>query len=144
MFPEYSWSSDEFKISYQINEYEITLNNNKNASGDYKLKLYYSDKLSRLRNKLIKDIQKNKDNDSDIDTFDQFIEVSINRSKYIEKLLYKTMFKSDQISFEKPIFVPAGRSFFSNIQKTVFSLLANNVSIDYFLIEFGSSYEKIK
>lgn len=144
MFPEYSWIYEQFKIIYKINEYEIILENNKNKSNVYKFKLNYSDKLSRLRNKLIKDIEKNQDSESEIDTFEQFIEFSINRTKYIETLVYKTLFKSDRIACEEPIFIPAGRSFFSNVQKNVFSLLSDNISIDYFLIEFGSTYEKIK
>jgi hypothetical protein len=41
-------------------------------------------------------------------------------------------------------FIPAGRSFFANIQKNIFSFLSDNRSLDPFLIEFGSFYENLK
>ena len=41
-------------------------------------------------------------------------------------------------------FVPAGRSFFANIQSSIFSFLSENRSLDPFLIEFGSFYESFK
>lgn len=144
MFPKYSWSSYQFNISYYIKQYEIHLDNTKQTSGEYKFKLSYSDKLSRSRNKLIKDLKNNEDTNLEFDNLEQYIESSIRRTKYIEILVHKTLFKSDQIELYEPNFIPAGRSFFSNVQKTIFSLLSDNVSIDYFLIEFGSSYEKIK
>ena len=43
------------------------------------------------------------------------------------------------------VFVPAGRSFFANLQSSVFSFLSNNSrNIDPFLIRFGSFYEGVK
>lgn len=50
---------------------------------------------------------------------------------------------SENASFNQ-IFIPAGRSFFSNIQATIFSFLSTNKSLDPFLIEFGAFYEKLK
>ena len=41
-------------------------------------------------------------------------------------------------------FIPAGRSFFSNIQSSIFSFICNNKSLDPFLIEFGSFYDNFK
>jgi hypothetical protein len=42
------------------------------------------------------------------------------------------------------IFIPAGRSFFANMQRSIFSFLSDNSSLDPFLIEFGSVYENFK
>jgi predicted ATPase len=42
------------------------------------------------------------------------------------------------------IFIPAGRSFFSLLQKNIFSFLRTNNSIDPFLLEFGIFYEGVK
>lgn len=44
----------------------------------------------------------------------------------------------------KSIYVPAGRSFFANLQKSIFNFLTNNLPIDYFLKEFGARYERMK
>jgi hypothetical protein len=42
------------------------------------------------------------------------------------------------------LFIPAGRSFFSNIQSNIFSILSSNNTLDPFLRSFGSTYETIK
>jgi hypothetical protein len=42
------------------------------------------------------------------------------------------------------IFIPAGRSFFSLLQKNVFKFLRTSNNIDPFLLEFGIFYEEIK
>jgi predicted ATPase len=42
------------------------------------------------------------------------------------------------------IFIPAGRSFFSLLQKNIFRFLRTDNSIDPFLVEFGVFYEDIK
>lgn len=42
------------------------------------------------------------------------------------------------------LFIPAGRSFFSNLQSNIFSFLSSNNVLDPFLREFGSIYESIK
>ncbi|MGN0888230.1 MAG: AAA family ATPase [Kiritimatiellia bacterium] len=41
-------------------------------------------------------------------------------------------------------YIPAGRSFFSTIQDVLFTLLANNIGIDYFLKEFGQKLESYR
>jgi predicted ATP-binding protein involved in virulence len=42
------------------------------------------------------------------------------------------------------IFIPAGRSFFSLLQKNIFKLFRTHNSLDPFLMEFGAFYEGIK
>lgn len=44
----------------------------------------------------------------------------------------------------KSVYVPAGRSFFAYLQKSIFNFLTNNLPIDYFLKEFGARYERMK
>ena len=50
---------------------------------------------------------------------------------------------SDRMGAQQ-IFVPAGRSYFSFLQGSIFSLLSNNIPLDPFVKEFGSSYERYK
>ncbi|TNX86342.1 AAA family ATPase [Acinetobacter radioresistens] len=45
---------------------------------------------------------------------------------------------------ERSVYVPAGRSFFANLQKSIFNFLTNNLPIDFFLKEFGARYERMK
>jgi ABC-type cobalamin/Fe3+-siderophores transport system ATPase subunit len=47
-------------------------------------------------------------------------------------------------SLDKNIFIPAGRSFFSLLQKNIFNFLRTSNNIDPFLLEFGGFYETIK
>ncbi|MEG3893330.1 AAA family ATPase, partial [Microcoleus sp. Z1_A1] len=42
------------------------------------------------------------------------------------------------------LFIPAGRSFFANLQSNIFSFLSSNNTLDPFLRSFGSTYETIK
>ncbi|KAF1723445.1 AAA family ATPase [Pseudoxanthomonas japonensis] len=42
------------------------------------------------------------------------------------------------------VFIPAGRSYFSFLQGNIFSLLSNNIPLDPFVKEFGSTYERYK
>ncbi|MDM1760002.1 AAA family ATPase [Acinetobacter sp. 251-1] len=44
----------------------------------------------------------------------------------------------------RSVYVPAGRSFFANLQKSIFNFLTNNLPIDFFLKEFGARYERMK
>jgi len=66
-----------------------------------------------------------------------------------ENIFYETIFEKLHGSafsnkFKKPIFIPASRSFFANLQKNIFSFLASNIDIDPFIKEFGSRYENSK
>jgi hypothetical protein len=49
-----------------------------------------------------------------------------------------------QIGIYSQFFIPAGRSFFANLQGSIFTLLANKISIDPFLLGFGSLYEPVR
>lgn len=42
---------------------------------------------------------------------------------------------------EQLIYIPAGRSFFAYLQKSIFSFISTNIPIDHFLKEFGAIYE---
>lgn len=46
--------------------------------------------------------------------------------------------------FCSPVFIPASRSFFANLQKNIFTFIASNIEIDPYLKEFGSLYETSK
>ena len=70
-----------------------------------------------------------------MDIFDDFWEFKnqfIDNNKEISKY------------FSESVFIPASRSFFANLQKNIFSFLAENIDIDPFMKEFGSKYELAK
>jgi ABC-type polar amino acid transport system ATPase subunit len=52
--------------------------------------------------------------------------------------------KQFELFMDNNIFIPAGRSFFSLLQKNIFSFLRTSNNVDPFLMEFGGFYESIK
>lgn len=65
--------------------------------------------------------------------------------EHIQQQLKKAIeFDREYMNQAQAIYVPAGRSFFANLQKSIFNFLTNNLPIDYFLKEFGAKYERMK
>lgn len=134
-FPRESWPKGNFKIIYVIENIEIRLEKSNNQ-----LIFDYSENLKRIISKIRKvylDEKKKANSDPKRSSYMQKIEL---RNK-IEKCLRNN---TAEISTYSQFFIPAGRSFFANIQKSIFSFLSDNRSLDPFLIEFGSFYENLK
>ena len=138
-FPPISWPTSAFSIRYEIGKNFLQIDRTKTSNGKIKIHYskYYKDKfqeyLSIFREKV--------DNWAAGDNED--IILLANLSSF-EKIL--TMFHDevDSMANYEPLFIPAGRSFFANLQDNIFSLLSNDQTIDPFLIEFGSYYERVK
>jgi len=135
-FPKYAWKGQEFKLVYQIEDYEVTITNKKNSS----IKLDYSGSLVSLHKKTKNAYRKAQtekfqlENDVDEVFFDPF-----------EHAVKQHILNNNQSNcFRNSIFIPASRSFFANLQKNVFSFLASNIDIDPFIKDFGSQYEQSK
>ncbi|MFM6200890.1 MAG: hypothetical protein ACKPE1_17420, partial [Dolichospermum sp.] len=137
IFPEYSWKNQEFQILYEFDSYSIALNNQKSDDKKSKLSLIYSEHLVKVRRKILSDYNK------------KTTEYAENNPEKIEEY-YNTIFTEYILrdnhfnSLELVTFIPAGRSFFANLQNNIFSFLSENIVIDYFLKEFGSAYERVK
>ena len=137
IFPEYSWKNQEFQILYEFDSYSVALNNQKSDDNKSKLSLIYSEHLVKVRRKILSEYNK------------KTIEYAENNPEKIEEY-YNTIFTEHILkdnhfnSLELITFIPAGRSFFANLQNNIFSFLSGNIVIDYFLQEFGSAYERVK
>lgn len=46
--------------------------------------------------------------------------------------------------YKKPIFIPANRAFFANLQKNIFSFLAEDIDIEPLIKKFGAFYQQSK
>ncbi len=135
-FPKDSWPESLFSINYQIGRATFLIKKEKNKkniifkySTDVKnlitkFRQYYKKALEQRKNASPSHVRK----------------LHILNDKYHE-LLKKYI--SDRAHYQQ-IFIPAGRSFFSNLQSSIFTFLASNESLDPFLIEFGSIYEQFK
>ena len=134
-FPKETWPKDDFLIVYKNNITSISL-----KKVDSKIIFENSENLKKLlkKGKKIYTSEKAKyANDHKISNFRFKRELSDKIKKCIQEEL------GVESTFEQ-FFIPAGRSFFANIQSTIFSFLSDNRSLDPFLIEFGSFYESLK
>ncbi|NEO18693.1 AAA family ATPase [Moorena sp. SIO4A5] len=113
-----------------------------NSLIDYKIKLTEennkkSDDLTSLLEQLEILLERAKENP---ESNENIIKQSFSREHLIE-LLRSSL--CDEAAYTQ-LFIPAGRSFFANLQSSIFSLISNKIVIEPFMIEFGSTYETIK
>ncbi len=114
-------NSNNFSIEYIYNnQYSIKIFKNKNS-----IKIETDKSIDNLRNRLKRELTKIKEND------------------------FKTQLEKIKINLNKifplnNVFIPAGRSFFANIDNNIFTILAEDSKIDPFLIEFGKELEFLK
>jgi predicted ATPase len=141
MFPKYTWEGKAFDINYSTSYYNISITNEKSSNGRFTLKLTSSDRIkeafSTARKAHRKFIQEEPDS--------KFSRLT--RKPYgllRECVVNKLFIESNKSYIEQAIYIPAGRSFFANLQKNIFSFISSNVEIDYFLKEFGAVYERTK
>ncbi len=136
-FPKESWSEDNFLIIYNNSNNNTSITLKKLNS---KLVFEYSENLSKLLKKARKIYSSEKIKlleQGKISSFRFKREISTKVTKCIQEELGLN-------STYEQFFIPAGRSFFANVQNTIFSFLSENRSLDPFLVEFGSSYESLK
>lgn len=134
-FPKETWNKTNFNIVYSNEKYEISISNINN-----KLNFTYSDNLKKILGKCRKiniDEKRKLEENRKIQTFRLKREIN-------EKLHNCIREELGEISTYEQFFIPAGRSFFANIQSSIFSFLSDNRSLDPFLIEFGAFYENFK
>ena len=134
-FPKESWPSGAFNIQYSIQDDYIKIEKSRNKPITFK----YSSSFKQILTKG-KEIFKNEQNKiaghldlSNIVYNNAQIQYKETVSKVINDVLVNQQY-----------FVPAGRSFFSNLQSNIYSFIKNNISIEPFMAEFGSFYENIK
>jgi predicted ATPase len=136
-FPKESWAKGSFKVEYQINKTFIQVE----KKGAKPLVFNYSNDIKKIINKgktIYKDEQKKVAQEtSRLSTYKASRSARLRFNECVSKEV------SDLANYTQ-YFVPAGRSFFANIQSGIFSFLSDNRSLDPFLIEFGSFYENFK
>jgi len=142
-FPPDSWGKQDFFIRYEISNVFIEVSRKQDAKG--RISLSYSDffkkELTDLRNFLKKVREKSSEITAKYDSFDRlYLTTQILRDYLVESLPESIC---REAAFNQ-LFIPAGRSFFANLQSNIFSFLSSNNALDPFLRSFGSTYEGIK
>jgi len=145
IFPESSWRGKSFELTLETRHGELSLTYKSGNSMTLTMSEYYEKKLADLYAQYRRFKEKNIE--KDIEKDDVLFKGVSNHQLPPPIFLRECMSKLD-FGFinntSSPIFIPAGRSFFACIEKNVFGFLANNISIDYFLKNFGDSYEQAK
>lgn len=134
-FPRETWSKDDFRVIYKFDNSEISISKIAN-----KLTFDYSENLKKLLNKAKKIYSDEKIKLSESRKVPSFRI----RRELRQKIQHCVKNELGETSISEQYFIPAGRSFFANIQSSIFSFLSDNRSLDPFLIEFGSFYENFK
>ncbi|MDB9514151.1 AAA family ATPase [Kamptonema animale CS-326] len=141
-FPPDCWGKQDFFIRYEISNVFIEVTRRKDSKA--KISLSYSDlfkkELADLRNLMKRLREKSSEKDIQYDNFEPLYLIEQVRNHLVESL-GKSICR--EAAFHQ-FFIPAGRSFFANLQSNIFSFLSNNNTLDPFLKSFGSIYEAIK
>ncbi|NEQ56095.1 MAG: ATP-binding protein [Moorea sp. SIO4A1] len=164
-FPPDSWGDHDFYIKYEI--YDVFIEISRNPENQNKINLNYSEFFKKIKQELLgkllinldklledrlleniqklllrKTIEKKSDKNPDFELLKRrfLFSSGIIREQLIEFLRSSLC---DEAAYTQ-LFIPAGRSFFANLQSSIFSLISNKIVIEPFMIEFGSTYETIK
>ncbi|WZJ96903.1 AAA family ATPase [Pseudomonas sp. LPD2] len=135
-FPRYSWEGSSFHIDYNIGAFRFEIEGKKNAKG--KTTLYFRScetfvKIFNGKKALLQRKTEEARTRAEAGHFSEWQLVNDN--------IWAPLREEFGYLFGFPMFIPASRSFFANLQKNIFTFLASNIEIDPFLKEFGSLYE---
>jgi predicted ATPase len=149
-FPPYTWTEGEFHIEYRIaNEFIIVSGNASSNPQKSELSIKYSDfykkSLTQIRKNLKKVQKKTTEYEDESEFLTTDIEIQFDLIRKIQYSFLETVSNQfwQDISFSQ-LFIPAGRSFFANLQKNIFSFISENAEIDPFLVDFGKYYDLVK
>jgi len=143
-FPKYTWVNQPFEIRYKTADVGFTIKNQETGKKRCKLSFLLSDTLKSFhleKKAQYKSFQKNidkkkKENGDTRFFFNQpfwsFSREHINKDPLIKNHLGQSYF------------IPASRSFFANVQKSLFSFMSSNANLDPFFKEFGQLYDNAK
>lgn len=141
IFPPYTWGKTEFTIEYIDSDNYVKIINKK-TSTRYKFDIKFSDSLKFIYNDISTQYRAN-----------LLSQKSIKKENFRPKNRYQIFFeivdeitkKNKQLALnENSIFIPAGRSYFTNVKAFVFSFLSETIDIDPLLKDFGRYLENIK
>ena len=142
IFPRYTWLDQAFELIYTTDDVEIKLSKQNQTTKRNSVKIELSKNLTELHRKAKKHYQR-KLQDTKLEREGRLLRPQ-HMDSFIETLVECIYGSKIGHNFGNSIFIPASRSFFANLQKNVFTFLANNISIDPLIKEFGSVYESSK
>lgn len=142
IFPLYSLSGTKFELKYTYGNVNTEIKIYSKILKSKKTKLYieYSEDLIKAFRRIkIKYKQRLKTNLNQA-TIDEKTQRKLDRE--VIDLFHGPLSigqRSDLITF-----IPAGRSFFLNIERNIWSFIESGANLEYFIKSFGSTYEQMK
>jgi predicted ATPase len=143
-FPRYSWEGTNFIIRYKLGDIEIVIDGKKGARGKTLLNINYSENIIKLFNSKKKLYKKKVAEATEQQKKSSRRSSNISQHVFYEHIIEPLNRSEFGAFFSNPVFIPASRTFFANLQKNIFTFLASNLDIDPYLKEFGSLYENSK
>jgi len=138
-FPPEYWGDKSFLIRYVIRDSFIEVSRKEDDKS--KITLSYSDSYKLL----LRDLRGiNKRLRESVAESSMPTSLRIPRNFLSEYLPFALAEHFPQHASYSQLFIPAGRSFFANLQNSIFSFLSSSNALDPFLIEFGKLYESYK
>lgn len=131
-----------FYLRYEVGDTFIQIEQNK-SKPRLTYSEYYRREMNTWRN-AFKNLAEYSVNTDDLETARVFLENYVARGEYREKFFTEQVKILGDVATYSQVFIPAGRSFFAILQRSIFSFLSSNNAIDPFLTEFGSFYERSK
>ena len=144
-FPSSSWGNKNFKIRYSIDKEYIEISRKKSRERNkIPVTLSYSElyknKFTQLRGFIKQQKIKEAKQEMQISLHSQ-IDFSYDIGRVFLSEISEDL---SGIAAFSQLYIPAGRSFFANLKSSIFTFLSESNSVDPFLIQFGTYYEKIK
>lgn len=145
IFPRYGWEKSKFKISYSSKYYSVQVSHDKTSSQSntqYKWCVKYSDSIlktltaaRRVYKKAMMEAADGK----------YMYKIRSEALRELREVIVLGLYGDEkEMKLEQVFYIPAGRSFFANLQKNVFSFISSSIPIDHFLKEFGAIYERTR
>ena len=145
-FPSSSWGTKDFVIRYSINKefIEISRKKTKNKKKTTEVVLnyskFYKDEFIDLRKHIQEQNKKILEQEKKVGVLSR-LELSFDF-----KLMFLSYISEEihRIAAFTQLYIPAGRSFFAHLKNNIFTFLSESNTVDPFLTDFGTFYEKIK
>lgn len=142
IFPLYVWEGTPFLIHYDFGSYTVSIENIRVGVNKCKFSFVYTETIGKALVAGRKAVKGGAYYDADLN-----LSTRVNPAirEFVWQAVVNVLYKDvDDKRLSQMIYIPAGRSFFANLHKNLFSFISTNIPIDYFLKEFGSVYERTR
>jgi len=114
----------KFEIEFSLNDIKIKITNKEKTT------FLFNEEFFKLRENIRKEFSdfKNKN--------------SLENNPFLEIDFFNQVTKKNR-ALRNVIFIPAGRTYFATLSKSIFTLLAGDNKLDDLLLQFGSYYENV-